>query len=302
MSARLLVPALLLAAAPAFAAGTPINQTRPLAADGRVSIENLKGEIRVRTWDRPEVRIAGTLGEGVEKLDVSGGATSLSIEVRYPKNSDGGWFGWGGDGAGPTLLEVTIPAGASLDVDSVSADVDVEGMAGRRLDLESVSGRVVVRGSRPGVARVSSVSGGVELQADGPDVGVETVSGDIRVQGALAGRVSVETVSGDATVVAGTLERLSHASVSGDARLEAGLRPGGSLRAESVSGTLEIILPAATSARLAVETFSGGISSPVGKVETEQYGPGKSLSARLGGGDGDIRLESFSGDVRIQLK
>ena len=106
----------------------------------------------------------------------------------------------------------------------------------------------------------------------------------------------------NAAVVAGALDRLSHASVSGDARLEAGLRPGASLRAESVSGTLDITLPAATSARLAVETFSGGISSPVGEVQTEQYGPGKSLSARLGAGDGDIRLESFSGNVRIKLK
>ncbi len=300
MSSRLLAPALLLAAVPALAA-TPVNETRPLAADGRVSIENLKGEVRVRTWDRPEVRITGSLGEGVEKLEVEGSASRLSIEVRYPQRS-GGWFGWGGDDTGPTVLEVTLPRGASLDVDTVSADIDVEGVAGARLDLESVSGRVGVRAARPGVARVSSVSGGVEVEAGGPDVGVETVSGDIRLQGALDGRVSVETVSGDATVVAGALERLSHATVSGDARLEAGLRPGGSLRAESVSGTLEIILPAATSARLAVETFSGGISSPVGKVETEQYGPGKSLSARLGGGDGDIRLESFSGDVRIQLK
>ena len=301
MSIRLLAPALLLATAPALAAGTPIDQTRPLAADGRVSIENLKGEVRVRTWDRPEVRITGTLGEGVEKLEVDGSASSLRIDVRYPQQN-GGWFGWGGDDTGPTVLEVTLPRGASLDVDTVSADVDVEGMAGRRLELESVSGQVDVRGAKPGVARVSSVSGSLDLALDSQDVGVETVSGDILLQGAVGGRVSVETVSGDATVVAGALDRLSHASVSGDARLEAGLRPGASLRAESVSGTLDITLPAATSARLAVETFSGGISSPVGEVQTEQYGPGKSLSARLGAGDGDIRLESFSGNVRIKLK
>lgn len=301
MSARLLAPLLMLAAAPALAAGTPINETRPLAADGRVSIENLKGEVRVRTWDRPEVRISGTLGEGAERLAVDGGGTSLRIEARYPRRQ-GGWFGWGGDDSGPTVLEVTLPVGASLDVDTVSADIDVEGVAGERLDLESVSGRVAVRGGRPGVARVSSVSGSLDVRVDGQDVGVETVSGDILLQGAIGGRVSVETVSGDATLVAGPLDRLSHSTVSGDARLEAGLRPGGTLRAESVSGGLDITLPAATSARLAVETFSGGISSPVGEVKTEQYGPGKSLSARLGGGDGDIRLESFSGDVRIKLK
>jgi len=51
-----------------------------------------------------------------------------------------------------------------------------------------------------------------------------------------------------------------------------------------------------------VETFSGGISSPVGKVQTEEYGPGKRLEARLGAGGGEIRLESFSGDVRVEIE
>lgn len=300
MTRRLLLPALLLATAPALAS-SPINETRPLSPDGQVSIENLKGEVRVTTWDRPEVRITGSLGEGVEKLVVEGSASDLRIEVRYPDNQ-GGWFNWGGGRAGPTTLEVVVPAGAALDVDGVSANIDVTGAAGRRLDLESVSGNVVVRDSRAAVTRASSVSGNLELALDGNDVGAETVSGNIRLEGRLGGRVSVETVSGDATVVAGRVERLAHSSVSGDARLQAGLAAGGSLRAESVSGGLDVVLPADTSARLSVETFSGGISSPVGEVESERYSPGRRLQTRLGTGEGDIRLESFSGEVRITLK
>ena len=42
--------------------------------------------------------------------------------------------------------------------------------------------------------------------------------------------------------------------------------------------------------------------SPVGRVDREEYGPGKSLDARLGQGQGKIRLESFSGDVDLELK
>ena len=41
---------------PAFAA-TPINQSRPLDPRGRVEIENMKGTIEVRAWDRAEVKI-----------------------------------------------------------------------------------------------------------------------------------------------------------------------------------------------------------------------------------------------------
>ena len=78
-----LAVAVALAASPALA-GTPINQTRPLLANGEVHIENIKGSITVRTWARPEVQISGDLGKGVEKLDISGDERSLDIEVKYP--------------------------------------------------------------------------------------------------------------------------------------------------------------------------------------------------------------------------
>jgi DUF4097 and DUF4098 domain-containing protein YvlB len=294
---------LVLAAAPAFA-GTPIDQVRPLAADGTVSIDNLKGRVAVRTWDRDEVGIRGTLGDGVEKLVVEGSARDLRIEVRYP-NSGGGWFGWGGSGRSePSDLEVSVPARASLRIDTVSASVEVTGAGGSLLSVDTVSGDVRVRKARPGEASIDSVSGGVDLELDAATAStrVDSVSGDVRVSGGVSGTVGLDTVSGDATLQAGPLRRLTVSTVSGDGRLEAGLEAGGRLSADSVSGSLVVVLPADTSATLAVETFSGGIRSPVGSVKTEQYGPGKSLHARLGSGSGDIRLESFSGDVSIELK
>jgi hypothetical protein len=304
MTPRLLWPAalLLVAGTPALAA-TPINQVRPLAADGSVSIENLKGRIVVRTWDRAEVGITGSLGKGVEKLLVEGSASDLRIEVRYP-SSGGGWFGWGGDSgrSEPTTLEISVPAGAGVDIDSVSAGVEVTGVAGRRLAVETVSGGVLLRSARPGEASIESVSGDLDLELDTASLSVDSVSGDIRIKGRVTGAVAIDTVSGDADLAAGRLDRLSVSSVSGDSRIRAALAPGGSITADTVSGGLSLSLAPDTSARLRVETFSGSITSPVGTVQTEQYGPGKRLEARLGSGGGEIRLESFSGDVRLEIK
>jgi DUF4097 and DUF4098 domain-containing protein YvlB len=301
MVTRLIFLAALVAAPAAFAA-SPINQTRPLAADGQVSIENVKGRVTVRTWDRPEVRITGSLGAGVEKLAIEGDASDLRIEVRYPKNG-GGWFGWGGDGdSEPTLLEINVPAKASVSVDAVSANVDVAGTGGRRLTLASVSGDVLVRGARAEEASFESVSGDVDAEVDSTNVSAETVSGDLLLKGRIGGRVSLDTVSGDATLVAGPVERLTLSTVSGDGHLSAGLAASGGITADSVSGNVDLVLPRDTSARLQIDTFSGGISSPVGEVQTEEYGPGKSLKARLGAGSGSIRLESFSGNVRVSIK
>lgn len=291
--------ALAIAALPAFA-GTPINETRPLAADGSVSIENIKGRIVVRTWAQPQVRITGTLGKGAEKLEVDGDGRDLSIEVKYPDRRNG--WGWNRNEMEPTILEITVPQKVSLDIESVSAEVDVQQIAGRKLDVSSVSGNIVVTASSPGEASFENVSGNTTLRITTDNVSAESVSGDINMQGGLSGRVSMETVSGNASLIAKTLSKLQFSSVSGDADVQAALATNGVVTGETVSGTLRLSLPKTTSAQLSIETFSGDINSPVGKVDREEYGPGKSLDARLGQGQGKIRLESFSGDVDLELK
>ena len=74
--------------APSWAlAGTPIDQSRPLAADGRVRIENVKGSVQVRTWDRPQVHVGGSLGDGVKQLLVEGSDRSRRIRPDSPPSS-----------------------------------------------------------------------------------------------------------------------------------------------------------------------------------------------------------------------
>ena len=292
----------LLAMTPAFAA-TPINESRPLAADGLVRIENVKGRIVVRTWSRPQVQVSGSLGKGVEKLEVSGDARALDIRVKYP-NSRGVLNLWGRDDnrTEPTILEVTVPQRASLDVESVSADVDVQQMAGRKLDVSSVSGQVLVTASSPGQASVENVSGDTTLKITTAKLDAQSVSGDLRLLGGLSGDVDAESVSGNIELEARLLDHLDLSTVSGDASLRASLRPAGNIKAETLSGELHLQLPRATSARLHVETFSGDISGPDLHVKREEHGPGKSLDTSFGRGEGRIELESFSGDVRLSFE
>ena len=291
--------AALLLAAPAFAA-TPINETLPLAADGKVRIENASGQVVVRTWDRPEVKITGSLGEGSQKRIVRGGPGDLAIEIRGSRQ--GGWFGWMGGSTEPTRLEITLPRRASLEVDAVSASVDVAGTSGRGLTLSSVSGDVLVRQAKAVDADLQTVSGDLDAELDTDALSADSVSGSLRIAGRVGGRIQLNSVSGDASVVASGVERLGMSTVSGDGDIKASLAPSGRMQADTVSGDLSLRLPAATSARLQVETFSGDISSPAGKVRREEHGPGQSLDTRLGAGSGSISLESFSGDVQIIIE
>lgn len=185
--------ALAAAFAPGLAlAATPIDETRPLDAAAAVWIENVKGRIQVDTWDRAEIHIGGTLGDGVEKLSVEGSGATVRVKVIYPK---GGWFG-GGDRGEPSDLVVRLPADVELSVDAVSADVAVRGVAGKRLDIDSVSGDVEVE-SGAGKIEIDSVSGDVTARVQSDDVDIESVSGDIELGGTIRRSVALESVSGD---------------------------------------------------------------------------------------------------------
>ena len=281
-----------LAALPAVA-GTPIDQTRPLDARGRIEIENLKGRVEVRAWDRQEVKVTGTLGDGVEKFSLEGDRRNLRIEVKYPSRSGR---------SEPTVLIVQVPILADLEIETVSADIDVHGVAPRELSLESVSGDIVANGA-PREARVESVSGDVRLTLNSRDVSVDTVSGELSLQGRLDGEVSMESVSGNLRMdsLGERVRSLSAGTVSGDMDLKTGLADGGEIRTESVSGDLLLRLPRDVSAEVSGESFSGDLSAPGAKIEREEFGPGSSFQTRYGAGKGDVRIETFSGDATLRL-
>ena len=303
-SPQLILAAVLTAAAvgPALAA-TPINETRPLDANGHVGIENLKGRIEVRAWDRPEVKIEGSLGKGVEKLEIDGDREHLVVRVKYPNRGSGLGFLSGSDKTEPTELRLMVPRRADLEIDSVSADIDVTGVAPRELSIDSVSGDITVAGA-PGEADIDSVSGDQQLTLNSGNVSVESVSGDVQLRGRLHGEIGVETVSGriDVAVLDSSIRALSAATVSGDMLIDTALAANGDISLESVSGDLTLRLPRTLSAAVRGESFSGELDAPGARVDRAEHGPGSSFEHRYGGGEGDISIETFSGDARLQLK
>ncbi|MCE3283989.1 MAG: hypothetical protein K0R70_245, partial [Steroidobacteraceae bacterium] len=140
-----------------------------------------------------------------------------------------------------TDLVVKVPAGSVLSVNTVSADVSVQG----------------VRGAQ----RLQAVSGDVRTEASGEDVECRTVSGDVTIDGSgQKGLVSITTVSGDATATrvagevngntvsgsfnfgAGEVTRSRLRSTSGDLTLTGQLAPDARVDAESISGDVRLDL------------------------------------------------------------
>jgi hypothetical protein len=128
----LLTAAALAAIVEPAAAAQELNKRVPVAADATVDVSNVQGRVNVTAWDRNEVELTGRLESDKDELEFAASERQVSIKVVRPK----GKYRNDDDDA---ILILKVPKGARLNVDTVSADIDVNGMRGEQA-LGSVSG------------------------------------------------------------------------------------------------------------------------------------------------------------------
>jgi DUF4097 and DUF4098 domain-containing protein YvlB len=275
----------------------PIDERRPLKADARVEVSNVAGEITVEAWDKNELHLTGTLSEQVEKLEITGDASRLKIEVKLPRRTRN---------VEETILHLKVPAGITLEAEGVSADIAVRGVRGD-VEVSSVSGDVELRvGSKNVEAR--SVSGDVTVEAPAATTTrVESVSGDVTVRGA-SGEVRGQTVSGDVEVRARVARQVRIKSVSGDLELEAELAADAEVEAETMSGDVRLLVPRLPDVAIDLETYSGDIERSEllpgyqGRRRSDDRDHQGSEYSREGKGPGRVRLRTFSGDIEVKKR
>jgi DUF4097 and DUF4098 domain-containing protein YvlB len=283
---------LLTAAGSVQAAGqVTVDERRPAAADGQVDIENASGTIRVVGWDQAEVAVSGRLGHGAAGLDVAGGARRTRIEVETEGNPHGV----------RSDIEVRVPAGSRVQIDGFQAEITVTGVKGG-VRAETVNGAISVSGPCKDVD-VQSVNGAVEVSGSGGRVNAESVNGRVTVHGA-AGEVDASTVNGTLSVSGATFERARLETVAGALRFDGALSRNATLDAETVSGSVELVLPAGVSADFSITTFSGGIDNELGPPaqRSSQWTPEKELSFSTGAGGAKVNVQTLSGSIRLLKK
>jgi len=151
---------------------------------------------------------------------------------------------------------------------------------------------------------VESVSGNQRLTVNSSDVDAQSVSGNINLRGRMNGNIKTETVSGniDVAVNGEQIRELAANTVSGSADVRTALASKGEINLESVSGDLKLVLPKNVSAQVRGESFSGDLKAPGAKIQKPEHGPGASFNTRYGDGDGEISIETFSGDAELRLE
>lgn len=273
------------------AAAEEIHRSMDAAADGTVSITNVAGSVDVQGWSRKQVEVNGELGDDVEELIFERDGDEIEIRVktkrRHSRDID-------------AKLVIKVPAGSSLEINTVSAEIEVAGVTGEQ-SLESVSGDIATEVHASDI-EANSVSGDLEVEGDNKSMRsrFSSVSGDIDTEN-LAGEIGAESVSGDLTTVNGVFERASLGTVNGDIVFHAQLLSDGRLDVETVNGNVDIEFAGDVSARFDIETFNGKIRNCFGPkaVRANEYGPGYELNFTEGGGSGRVTIETLNGNLRL---
>jgi DUF4097 and DUF4098 domain-containing protein YvlB len=191
------------------------HQTYPMSLTGRVSLENINGDVQVKVWDRPAVQVDAVkrayrkdrLTEAT--IDVNATEENIRIKTEYPDGVQG--FRQGRyDNPANVDYTLTVPRKARLEsVELINGSIDIEGVEGN-VKASSINGRLSARGLL-GEARLSTINGPLNASFNQLDeskaISLGSVNGNVTL---------VIPSNSNAAVKAGTV----HGGISSDFALK----------------------------------------------------------------------------------
>jgi len=253
----------------------------PAASIQKIKIDWVSGSVTLRVGTGNDITISEssyrTLNEN-QKMRYSVSADG-TLKINFCNDLDNifNWFELDANMPAKTLV-VEVPASLmgtlkALDIDVVSANVDLSGVYGMDTNIESVSGEITCTDVSVNELDLSATSGTITCEnAKAQKLDLNNVSGGSRAEGEFS-EIDVETVSGDV--------RLGLPTVPAK------------INVDSVSGGITIALPETAGFTARLDTVSGSISCALpGTI-------GSDLVV-VGDGNADYRFGTVSGNLRIE--
>ncbi len=257
---------------PEFSTNTPISIVASFAS----------GSINITTEERETVNVVVSphgdserSRQAAEAIKVELSGDSLTIEA--PENSS-----WRSREYQLVMIEVQAPSESSALINVASASVKCRGRysqvhvnsASSAIEIDEVSGDV----------KIQIASGNTRIVGVGGRLTAKTASGDVTVA-SVAGRVDTKTASGDIEIGEAGGDVRSK-SASGNLRVDAA--HGGTISANSASGSVSVGVVPGTGVWLDLKSRSGSISSDLDTTGDPPDTHDLSIQVRTVSGDIDI--------------
>lgn len=261
------------------------SKTFALGAAPRITLRSCVGDLRIHSWDQPEVQVLVGREEDLAHIQESEGGIEMS-----------------------SLMPATVhaPAGASVTLDGCAGDVHAIGLSSvavnkhrgdvslhgtLKAELNGLHGDASVTNAETlsvlvmhGDLRCRSVSNGVIIRDFYGDLVLRRVGGESELSG-ITGDVAISDPEGP----------LQASAVTGDLRLRGVLRTGTSTI--DILGDIYLSLDPGSDVLLDLEARLGRVRSAALLLDSAQSS--HRLKGRLGNGTARLFATSSSGDIRL---
>ena len=260
-----------------------VSEEARVAADGiqKIKIDWVAGGINLRVGTSDEIVFSESSYRNLTERQKMRYTVSDSgvLQIHYCENLDNifDWFNLDANMPAKTLT-MEVPAALigqlnDLDIETVSANIDLSGVYGEKTELSSVSGEIRCADVAANELDLDSTSGSIVCEnSTANKLDLENVSGSVRVEGEYA-RIDVESVSGSVNLSLATVPE--------------------KLEVDGVSGSITVALPANAA-------FTARMDSVSGSLNCEFEGTLGSDLVVVGGGGAEYRFGTVSGSVNIQ--
>jgi Putative adhesin len=221
-----------------------------------VSLCVASGDVVVRGWDRAEVRARASEAASLRLLTPNV-QPAPRVEVLVAEHREGEIES--GECGSAGTVELSVPRGATVNVETRDGHVEVSDVAGLR--VHALSGDVDVRRVSNSV-EVSCLSGDISLADSSGPTEVSTVSGSVEARNVRASAAGdsfeAKSTSGDVTLEGVTHAQVRGTAVSGSVAYTGALARGGDYDFKTISGDVTLELPADSSFSLHARVVLSG--------------------------------------------
>lgn len=258
-----------------------LEKTFDTTREPRISLNNLKGHVLVRGWDKAQMHVVYTLA-----------SPRLEVDSEFLPNT----------GPADRIHFSTHLLDPALPSDEQTVDYTLDVPVGASLEIRNPQGRIRMEGMQAD-ANVQSVGGDISIRDYSGHLSVHSVAGDIEII-RPSGNVDAYSITGNLHFVSPTTTLLHGSTTSGRILYEGDFMDRGDYILSAYSGDVDIVCPASASYELSAKTQKGKVINTMPMTHRREAASPRGASNSLLGthntGRASLELTSFSGSIHIR--
>ncbi|MFH1700429.1 MAG: DUF4097 family beta strand repeat-containing protein [Candidatus Zixiibacteriota bacterium] len=258
----------------------------------------------------------------------------FSIEPQFLKIQDRSPSFWkkilgksGESSYGSIDFVISVPTDCNADIYSSSGDVETAGIRGK-LFISGTAGNITIRDNQgaleitttSGLVELNDIEGKISINASGSDVNFYSINGDVEIRNS-SGQITGEYLVGDLILIQTTgnmdlkhiegdirlkstsgkinisqdFGALDVSTESGNINIKTGLNSIKDYFIETVSGSIEFLVPVASGGEIKIEAESGDIDTRI-PISIDSFSKTR-ITGIFGHGGPKVSLMTKSGEI-----